>query len=357
MNKRLRFSWGHILAFIALIAASYTSFVGFTYLSNGSFLSGAFGMVMTDLVFIFVFIGAQQLKASGENMKNKIVWERILVFGSPLIFVAGMISISHFWTVQSRNDEVVKTFNGALTNGKSIFEDYESYANARIEKYNSTLSTIVAGKKSNPTMFKQAGFTDGKEAMQKENMVEVLRLQLLPANYDSLKNLAIVWIDKANKGANTANVFLLGNTREIREAFLNWEKVLNDMASKKLSNEALLGTVPDFTSQAGTQAAAQLDGMSESFTKQKIPTIWAIVFGIILYALLIFPYLIQPRHSKSVYSLGSTGGQNFKSHKKHPQHSQPMPMNPMQNPMHPGQPNGGNYVQRPFDDEGDFPSF
>ena len=65
MNEKLQFSWGHIIAFLALIAVSYISFVGFTYLTNGNFTFALIGMGITDIVYILFFIGAQQMKASG----------------------------------------------------------------------------------------------------------------------------------------------------------------------------------------------------------------------------------------------------------------------------------------------------
>ena len=127
MNEKLQFSWGHIIAFIALIAVSYISFVGFTYLTNGDFTFALLGMGLTDIVFILFFIGAQQMKASGVKMKRKIIWERIFIFGSPIIFIAGMISMSHFWTVRSQNDAIVKTFKNAINSSRQLFSDYEEY--------------------------------------------------------------------------------------------------------------------------------------------------------------------------------------------------------------------------------------
>lgn len=313
MNERLKFSWGHIIAFVALIAVSYTTFVGFTYLTNGSFVAGAVGMGMTDIVFIVVFIGAQQLKASGIKMKKKLVWERILVFGSPFVFIVGMIAMSHFWTVRSLNDEVVEDFNNSLVNGKAIFNDYEKYANARIDNYSKSLDKIIASRQTSPALYKKAGFTPGIEQAQKDNMVEVLRLQLLSSNYDSLKNLALTWIEKANSGASTYNVFLLGNTREIQDALINWEGQLKGFSTKKLSNEQLLAPVKDFDTNAGSAAARQIGDLGQKFTSQKIPTLTAIFFGVAVYLMMIFPYFLQDRHSKSVYSL--IGGSKKKKEK------------------------------------------
>ena len=325
LNQRLRFSWGHIFAFIAIILVGYTSFVGFTYLTRGNFIFGAIGMGVTVLVFIFVFITAQQLKASDYKISRKIKWERFLILISPLVFAAGMIAMSHFWTVQSQNDIVVSNFNNALNHGKGIFADYEKYADNRISKYDAELTQIIEARESNPELYLQAGFSPEIERLQKENMVEVLRLQLYNSNYDSLKNLAVTWIDKANNGASAYNVFLLGNTREISQALTNWQKKLQGFTTKKLSNEELVNPVEEFKSNSGTAAAKEIDALGQSFTVQKFPTVYAIIFGVFIYFMMIFPYLIQERHSKSMYSLFGRRREVIKTSKKNTQKPEPRP--------------------------------
>lgn len=303
MNEKLQFSWGHIIAFLALIAVSYISFVGFTYLTNGNFTFALVGMGITDIVFILFFIGAQQMKASGVKMKLKIIWERIFIFGSPIVFIAGMISMSHFWTVKSQNDEIVSTFTTSINEARQLFSDYENYSNARIENYEKGLNRIIANKESDKRTFIEAGFEDNKANIQKDNMVETLRLQLLSQNYDSLQNVAIKWIDKAGHGASTWNVFLLGNTREIKEALGNWENQLKSFSVKEMSNESITGTVDHFQSNGAKNAIAGIDSLTNSFTNQKFPTLGAIIYGLIIYFMLLFPYFLQDRHTKNVYRL------------------------------------------------------
>lgn len=307
MNERLRFSWGHIIAFVALIAVSYTSFVGYTYLTGGNFLFGAIGMVVTDIVFILVFIGAQQLKATDHKLQRSRRWERILIFGSPIVFLAGMIAMTHFWTVYSRNDEVVANFNNALSSGKGIFDDYKQYADQRLANYDNTLTQIIAMRESNPELYRRAGFTPGIERMQKDNMMEVLKLQLISGNFDTLRNEAVKWIDKANRGASTFNVFLIGNTREIQQALISWEDQLKGYTTKRLSNEQLLHPVAEFDTNAGRAAARQIESLGQSFTSYHAPTVAAVIFGIVIYFMMIFPYLIQDRHSKGMQGTGLFG--------------------------------------------------
>lgn len=301
MNERLQFSWGHIIAFIALIAVMYISFVGFTYMTEGNFTYALVGMGITAFLYIIFFIGAQQMKASGVKMARKIIWERFFIFGSPIIFIAGMLSMSHFWTVKAQNDEIVNQFTQAINSSKQLFDDYETYANERIENYDKMLGHIIASRISDPCTFSEAGFTGDMANVQKENMVETLRLQLLSQNYDSLKNVATKWIDNANQGASTWNVFLLGNTREIKDALGNWENQLKSYSTKQLSNEVMFDEIPAFSSNGAANAISGIDGMTSSFTTQKAPNVSALLFGIAIYLMLLFPYAIQERHTKSPY--------------------------------------------------------
>lgn len=300
MNQRLTFSWSHIIAFVALIAVSYISFVGYTYLTNGNFTIGLIGMGITDLLYIIFFIGAQQIKNCSSHFHRNIVWERILLFGSPVVFIAGMIAMAHFFTVNAQEKEVVKKFNTSINDARGLFDDYEQYSNERIQAYSDGLDVIIAEMHSNPYKYATAGFDDGDPAIQKQNMVETLRLQLLSDNFETLKRQADKWIDDANQGASTINVFLLGNTNQIREAIQNWERSLQNAADHHLSNEDIVAKPTQFESSAARHAVKGIDSLHDNFTKMKFPTVWALLFGLLMYAMLIFPYIIQDRHTKSM---------------------------------------------------------
>ncbi len=305
MNKTLKFSWWHIIAFLAIIAVSYISFVGMTYLTNGNFDIALIVMGVIDFFYILFFIGAQQLKATGVNMAKKIIVERILIFASPIVFLIGMIPMSHFWTVKSQNDDIVEKFTSSIKNAHQLFLDYEDYSKERISNYEITLTEIINNKTEDDSTFNVAGFVKDKARIQKENMVETLQLQLLSQNFDSLKNVATKWIEKASHGANTWNVFLIGNTKEIKKAIESWETQLKDYSQKELSNEAIKSEIPKFSSSGATNAILGIDDLTKAFTTMKF-SIFAIPFGIIIYLMLILPYLFQDRNTKNVNTLCGT---------------------------------------------------
>jgi hypothetical protein len=301
MNEYLKFSWGHIFAFLALIVVSYITFMGVTYLTNGNFEKAIFNMVFVDLLLLVWFIGAQRLKAADSRFARRIKLERFFVFTSPVVLIIAMIPMSHFWTVKGRNDAIVRTFTQSISNSKGLFADYEAYAKARIDAYDHNLGKILSLRGT--STFRNAGFDGKHDDIKRQNMVETLRLQLLSQNYTELKTLATNWIDDANQGASTWNVFLLGNTREIMSALKGWERQLSDYAANEMSNEALIAQVEPFSSSAAHGAVVGIESLTNSFIQRESPGFAAIIYAIIIYLMLIFPYVLQDRHTKSTEQL------------------------------------------------------
>ena len=141
-NEKLKFSWGHIIAGIALIAIAYCTFVGTVYLTKGQFvLSGIITFVIILLLGL-IFLIPQQLKATDYHFEKRIKWERAFIFSSPVLFVLLMVPFSHAWTVHSRQDKILKAFEQAMTNTTEMFNQYEQYSNLRMDNYSKTLERV-----------------------------------------------------------------------------------------------------------------------------------------------------------------------------------------------------------------------
>lgn len=243
MNTKLKFSWAHIIAFLAIIFISYITFVGITYLTDGSFYVATLGMLVIDALLLLFFIGAQAMKGTDSKFATCIKKERFFVFGSPFVFAILMAPYTHFWTVHSHNDEIVEKFRNAIESSKQLFDDYENYSNERIANYTNMLERGISLRDIRHNDFLSCGFETGKVNVQKDNMVKTLRLQLLSDNYSLLKNEAEEWINSSSMGASTWNVFLLGNTKQISDAIGNWQNQLTEFTKKKAANEEQLGNV------------------------------------------------------------------------------------------------------------------
>ena len=302
MNEHLKFSWGHIIAFIALITIGYITFMGVTYYTDGDFLSASIYMVCVFILLFAVFIGAQFLKATHRKFSRRIWFERILVFSSPIIYIFALIPFSHFWTVQKNDKEIVSKFSQSIEASRQLFYDYDDYSSKRITQYEAQLNNVIFSK--DPKLYDLYGFTSTKELIQRDVMVKTLRLQLLSSNYDSLKVEAIEWIDKASVGASTWNVFLLGNIKEINNAISEWQKKLADFSSHKLPNENFDGISPiAFKETRLDNIISSLNGLKAKYTTPEIPNIPCILSSILLFCMLFFPYFLQDRHTKSMFRL------------------------------------------------------
>ncbi len=319
MNEKLRFSWGHILAFLALIFIAYVTFMGITYLTLGKFLRAGIGAGACVILLAVCFLGAQIKKGShNKNFYKSMKWERFFLFISPLVLLLVFIPYNHFWSVLHQEDDIARNFKHSIESARGIFDEYENTAYRRINVLSNSLSN--ASKEERISI-------EGRH-----NRIDALTLLLLSKNYDHLKTEANSWIDTASKGATVWNVFLLGNVEDIARAVDKWTKDLESVSSKYLSFEEY--GVSCFNSKDCAAKNEAIKGLTDlqsiySSTKFKF-NFWALVTMAICFLMLLCPYFIQERHAANCERLWDFGlfsrffdvGENNRSKRE----SQPKPI-------------------------------
>ena len=329
MNEHLKFSWGHIIAFLAMIAIGYVTFMGTTYYTDGSFVKAAIVTAAVLIIIMIIFIVPQALKATDRRFKKRIVWERIIIAASPVIFIAAMLPYTHFWTVYEQNGQIVSKFAGSIEASKQMFADYDKYAQARIAAYDQKLD-------------RDASLSD----VQKQQMKRTLRILLLSENYNNLKTSALEWINSANQGATVWNVFLFGNKKQFQESILKWHEQLTATSSHILKNEqssaaatpearparetpkyqeplknpqrdrigpqdsptaqpidTAAGSVAPFSqsNESVLKVVQGLESLTKTYTTFKFPSLIALLTMLLLYGMMLLPYLLQKYHDKNPY--------------------------------------------------------
>ena len=300
-----------IIAFIALVFISYVTFVGATYENNGNFVDAGIYMVGVFVSLAVVFIGSQFAKATIRKFSRMIWLERFGIIASPVVFYCCIQPYISFSAVHSHNDEIVEKFTAAIDSSKQMFEDYEEYSSGRQKNYARLLERVISNRSVLPEQFAECGFVAGKEQIQMKNMQKTLQLQLQSANYDSLKIAATEWIETSGSGASTWNVFLLGNTREIMSAIKNWHGQLCEFSQKKLSNEEFKGynkvNAFDQSGESFKDVETKINELTDLFSKAEFSSgfsmVSAYLIAVLLYFSLLFPYILQDRNTKSVYTL------------------------------------------------------
>lgn len=302
-NQTLKFSWGHIIAFVAVIFISYGMYMGDFYKNGGNFTSAAIKVGIIDFLLLATFIGAQIIKGTDEKFDRSIIIERILICLCPIAFVFAMFPYNHFWSVFEQREQIESQFNCSIEGAKQMFVSYDKYAEKRISTYANNLDSIlIARANGDATLYGKAGFTGTNDHIKKENYVHTLDLQLRSQNTDSLKLVATKWIDEANQGASVWNAFLVGNVEQILKAIKSWHKTLQDYSEPKMSNETIRGNVVfpfdenNKSIEAATQGINSLKNIYTKTTSVKLNTIWT---GIIIFLMLLFPYFLQKRNTRA----------------------------------------------------------
>lgn len=280
MNKRLKFSWGHIIAFLALIFIAYVTFMGETYGTLGDFIKAGIVCILCVIFLAVSILGAQILKGTHKQFYKYIVWERILLFVSPIVLLLAFIPYNHFWSVLSNENKIVEDFNNAIKQAHGIFDEYEDYAQKRCDTLSSALQDLSDDERN--------------------NRIEELKLLLLSQNYENLKKKANSWIDNAAQSSTVWNVFLLGNVEDIKKAVDKWTQELHDVSIKHLSCESK--DVQDFNADTSAKQSCKdgLESLKDEYKYDKgdfhINPI-ALLTLFVCWLMLILPYFIQERHA------------------------------------------------------------
>lgn len=282
MNETLKFSWGHIVAFLAMIMISYVTFTGAAYLYDTNLLVSALWAIASFLVMFVVFVGTQQMKAVEKNFTRSIVLERIGVVLSVVVLVL-LVTISpfkHFWTVYSNKSEIMEEFAMSIDSSKSIFENYDAYVEERIEK---TLQS---------------------KSPEKNAQAELMRLQLQPSfatqtesfDYQTKKLEIEQWIDKARQ-SSVWNVFVIGNLTKIQSGVEMWKTTLESWSSKKFYD----GDMEPY--KATYDITSNFNNLKQKFTSSVAFQWRAILWALVGYFCMALPWLLQRRPVKNPNSL------------------------------------------------------
>ena len=284
MNKRLITSWLHVILIIALLAIGYATFEGLCFYSGGNFQLAGFATSIIIVIIFFMFIIPQQLKGRDGDFKRMIFFERYFVFIlAPLSLLLAAFPISHFIHIQHQETQIATQFTCAIDTARTMFSDYEAYANERMAQYKHVIRH--------------------QSRLNRENKMRCLRLQLLSANYDSLHTSATLWIEEYAQKPSTLNVFLLGNLEGIKQAINGWNDQLHQLSDRRMSDEPENTEAIASPSESATAATELLESLKQQFHQISSFSITDMIALLALWLMLMLPYLFQRRHSKSTMRL------------------------------------------------------
>ncbi len=299
MGERLKFSFGHVVAFISLMFIGYVTFMGAVYFSKADF-EWALVAVIVEIVGLFsLLMLLQKMKTVKHNFKRNIWIERALVIFLILACGYAFTYFMKFWNVYVNQNLVSISFTEATAAADSMFVAYDNYCAKRISNHEQRLQND----------FK---LTTTQLLYQVDDSILCLKLQ--SPQYKELESDARKWIASTAQGVSVWNVFMMGNERKMSQVVEEWHGMLVSMSKGQLGTENNV-EVFDFDNQIIGDVHDKIASLESLFSTDGF-TLWSLI-GLPAFFLLFLPYLIQDRYFRSTYILFCTHSvrdQNGKLH-------------------------------------------
>lgn len=279
-NRTLKFSWAHIIAFIALVFISYVVFMGLFYTNGGDFKRALIVMGLIDMVLLLLFMGAQVAKGFDHRFDRAIRWERALILLTLPTFGVMLVPYNHFWNVFDHRHEVTTLFQEGISTSKELFKAYDKYVDGRKRNLDYALS--------------RTSLTE----QEQENYKVVLDLQLSSPEIREMCSEAVAWIDHAAQSPTIWNAFLIGNVSNIESTLGDYNKRLVEASQKGFQIEPE-GTKTFEATSPMQEVVKHFDALKTIYSQEDALSTHTIWTAFLLYLMLLFPYFMQQRNTKA----------------------------------------------------------
>lgn len=268
----------------------YVTFMSIVYFTDANFVFAGVAVTVVMIALFYLVMRIQKLKAASHNFDKNIVKERILLIVFLVVCCALFTQFVKFWSVQGNKDAIESCFVECTNGANDLFMEYERYSELRKARIDSISKTAEALK----------GINASKAAAQQE-FSRAMELQLTPPAYLRFREESKVWLQSASNGVSVWNVFLFGNIRNFRTTVHNWHTQLQQMSEHKMACEGEETLIFDSKNVLIDNLDNNLLLLGNAFHVEGFHPLS--LTGIVGFLLLLFPYLVQYRYTKSTYTL------------------------------------------------------
>ena len=293
MNKS-RITISAVLTLIGILVFGLISFFGTMYLQSGNLKMSilfpslySFGLLITTLLGTY-------FKRQRFNFKNNAFKELISILLYGMIAIFSIKGFVHFFTVQERKKEIATKIEENISNVENMFLQYEERVNERVLAFDGFLDATIAGKTTNQPLYLKYFVIGGPdETFQKNNKINFFRDDLKPAEYDTMKFLALEWLKKSKQ--TILDIKPIG----IIDVLNNFERNSNEWYAKIKEYDKTVNTFTDEAITPPFNYNLNFTSVNDELTVQKAPTLKSIIFLILVHILILFVYLLALRDGKS----------------------------------------------------------
>ena len=250
-----------------------------------------FALILGGLAF-----GAKLLKKASDKFEACMMGERILLFLFVVLALTLIPPFSHFFAVTEQRAAIQSKMLANIEQAEGMFDKYEEYANNRLQMYENRLRSVAAARQVNPRVFRDFGFVAGTDVnTQISNKVFTLRAMLYPSNYEAMKQESTNELARARNSVTywwPISIVNIVNSLE-SEITSQRDELIGFSSFRAQNEEADCFEYP---------LAFDFEEVADKMTTLGRPTWIAVLIAIVLYALMLPPWISEERSSKSPYN-------------------------------------------------------
>lgn len=303
---KIKFNLGWILAITTALVLAVMGFMSFYYLNGGKPM---WGIIVAVCILVIPIIVCMQLVKAKECSKpfyfhRAAVTELTMLIVILVVLVGVMAATNHFYTVNSRADEIEKIRIDQRTQRNEMTTHYNSYVKERENTYGTLLKALAINKTANEQLYYEV-FPNGAGANNDDiDNVKVKGLHeriafIANTKGDILEKEQIRWWTLPSV---MNDVDVLSNALEKRYDTLV-QRSHNDTVSipliHKIQQTLKRNDMPeigywDYPYTPAEQVMAKFTE-SEGF----ISNIWTVISGLVGLLLVMLPYFVAERDNRS----------------------------------------------------------
>lgn len=298
MNKK--FSFSLVFSIVVLLAFAYITFLGLVYWREGNLSTP---LLMTAVLIVVVLLCVIIMcKAKETRWKNIGTFGQIFCGFIILVsFLLSAVPFTNFLRVRHDKEDISEKVNEACEAAIAMDEAYSNYVDQRLANYQDNLNLMVMGKDISPTEYSEcvAGATGDTDEEKIEALTKSLRMKLMPDSTAIVVAERQRWITNA-KEVKILNPLTPANINTVDKQVNGWLENYQELSSVRYKGEETQGF-------EYTQFESKLKQLTDTYTKFKFPSIWAVLIAIACFGIMLLPYFLTDR---DIASTEDKGGKN-----------------------------------------------
>lgn len=283
MNKK--FSFSLVFSIVVLLAFAYITFLGLVYWRAGNLSTPL--LITAGLIAIVLLCVIIMCKAKETRWKNTGTFGQIF-FGFIILvsFLLSAVPFTNFLRVRQDKEAISEKVKEACDAAIAMDEAYSNYVEQRLEDYQDNLNLMVMGKDISPTEYNDcvAGATGNTDEEKIAALTKSLHMKLMPDTTALVVAERQKWITNA-KEVKILNPLTPTNINTVDQHVNGWLENYKELSSIRYKGEDTQGF-------EYTQFESKLTEVTDSYTKFKFPSIWAILIAIACFGIMLLPYFL-----------------------------------------------------------------